>query len=283
MLVTMRVKLLDCCAIGVKPVSARTCAGQAPGRPRILCPMILNRLLLIVCGAAGAALMSLQAAAQEEVRVLRANAVQSSVETTSSDPPVAAETVRPRLRAPHVPATRWTAQPGHMVWNRAALSALKTHAAALVDEVPRDIGAWCPLYPEATMAQRRAFWLGFMSALAKFESTYNPRAVGGGGKWYGLLQILPATARGYGCNVGSGAALKNGAANLSCAARIMAVTVPRDGVIYAPGGRGVAADWGPMRSRAKRADMAGWLRRQNYCLPVSTARPVLRPVRVAVD
>ncbi len=116
-----------------------------------------------------------------------------------------------------------------------------------------------------------------MSTLAKYESTYKPRAVGGGGKWYGLLQILPATARGYKCNVGTGEALKNGAANLSCAVRIMAVTVPRDGVIYGRGGRGVAADWGPMRSASKRADMAGWLRRQTYCRPLANVRPQARP------
>ncbi|MEP5630442.1 MAG: transglycosylase SLT domain-containing protein [Tateyamaria sp.] len=191
--------------------------------------------------------------------------------------------VRPIARTPNVPATRWTHQPGHVLWNRTALSALKTHGKPLVDVVPADIGDWCPRYPDASSDLRAAFWVGFMSALAKFESTYKPEAVGGGGRWYGLLQILPATARGYGCNVGTGAALQNGAANLSCAARIMAVTVPRDGVIYAPGGRGVAADWGPMRSRTKRADMASWLRRQSYCEPVSSTRPQSRPIKLAAD
>lgn len=180
-------------------------------------------------------------------------------------------------------ATRWTHQPGHALWNRAALSALKTHARPLVEMVPDDIGDWCPLYPEATQVQRRAFWLGFMSALAKYESTYKPKAVGGGGRWYGLLQILPATARGYDCNVGTGAALTNGAANLSCAARIMSVTVPRDGVIAGDGSRGVGADWAPMRSRAKRAEMSTWLKRQSYCMNLGATRPVSRPARLASD
>ena len=147
----------------------------------------------------------------------------------------------------------------------------------MVDTVPADIAQWCPAYPTADDAARRAFWVGFMSALSKYESTYKSRAVGGGGRWFGLLQILPATARGYKCNVGTGEALRNGAANLSCAARIMAVTVPRDGVIYGRGGRGVAADWGPMRSAAKREAMAGWLRRQNYCKPIGASRPKARP------
>ncbi|WP_299280285.1 transglycosylase SLT domain-containing protein [uncultured Tateyamaria sp.] len=204
-------------------------------------------------------------------------------------PPVQAQDapfdgLRPPAREGNVPRTRWAHQPGHVLWNRAANSALKTHGRPLVDLVPADIETWCPRYETASDRDRRAFWIGFLSALAKYESTYKPRAVGGGGKWYGLLQILPATARGYDCNVGTGEALKNGAANLSCAVRIMAVTVPRDGVIYGPGGRGVAADWGPMRSKAKRADMAGWLRRQTYCAPINAVRPQSRPrVLVASD
>ena len=245
--------------------------------------MVLKRTLL-VCGAV-AGLFVAPFAVQAQTAPLAADATAllpgAAVAADAQQTTLAA--IRPRMRAANVPATRWTHQPGHMLWNRTALSALKTHGQPLVDMVPADIGDWCPLYPDATDAQRRGFWVGFMSALAKFESTYRPTAVGGGGRWYGLLQILPATARGYGCNVGSGTALKNGAANLSCAVRIMVVTVPRDGVIYGRGGRGVAADWGPMRSRAKRADMAAWLRRQSYCLPVATIRPKARAFQVAVD
>lgn len=193
--------------------------------------------------------------------------------------PYAAAGLRPPARDGNVPRTRWRHQPEHVLWNRAALSALKSHGRPLVEMVPGDIADWCPRYPQATAADRRAFWVGFLSSLAKYESTYRADAVGGGGRWYGLLQILPATARGYGCNVGTGEALKNGAANLSCAVRIMAVTVPRDGVIYGRGGRGVAADWGPLRSAPKRADMAGWLRRQSYCAPLDATRPQARPTR----
>lgn len=185
--------------------------------------------------------------------------------------------LRPPVRSGFVPRTRWQHMRGHELWTRAALSALKEHGKPLVDLVPGDIETWCPAYETANDQTRRAFWVGFLSALAKHESTYKPWAVGGGGRWYGLLQILPGTARGYECNVGTGEALKNGAANLSCAVRIMAVTVPRDGVIYGPGGRGVAADWGPLRSAAKRRDMAGWLRRQNYCKPIDATRPRTRP------
>lgn len=189
---------------------------------------------------------------------------------------VAAET-RPQARPEPLPQTRWSHQAEHALWTRAALSALTGHGAALVDMVPGDIAAWCPAYASSDAKKRRFFWVGFLSALAKHESTYRPHAVGGGGKWYGLLQILPATARGYGCAARSGSALKNGAANLSCAIRIMAVTVPRDGVIYAPGGRGVAADWGPLRSRSKRDDMQRYTRNLPACRNLGTPRPRARP------
>ena len=188
-------------------------------------------------------------------------------------------TRRSPARRAYVPRTRWQHMDGLTLWTRAAISALKDHGRPLVEMVPRDIANWCPAYESNDDVKRWAFWVGYMSALAKHESTYKPWAVGGGGKWYGLLQILPATARGYKCNVGTGEALKNGAANLSCAVRIMAFTVKRDGVIHGRDKRwrGVSADWGPMRNGKKRADMANWLKRQNYCKQVNALRPKARP------
>jgi hypothetical protein len=186
---------------------------------------------------------------------------------------------RPPAREGELPRTRWEHRGDSVLWTRAALSALRDHGAPLVRTVPRDITDWCPAYPAASDKQRAHFWVGFLSALAKHESTYRPEAVGGSGQWYGLLQILPATARGYRCRAGSGEALKHGPSNLSCALRIMAVTVPRDHAIALRDSRwrGVAADWGPMRSASKRQDMAGWLRAQSYCKPLSSTRPRLRP------
>lgn len=186
---------------------------------------------------------------------------------------------RPPARDGDLPRTRWEHRPGHALWTRAALSALGGHGAALVQVVPRDIDQWCPAYAQADAKRRAQFWVGFLSALARHESTWRAEAVGGGGRWYGLLQILPATARGYGCRAQTGADLKHGPSNLSCALRIMAVTVPRDRAIALRDTRwrGVAADWGPMRSQAKREDMARWLRGQTYCRPLSSTRPKLRP------
>ncbi|MEL7012807.1 MAG: transglycosylase SLT domain-containing protein [Pseudomonadota bacterium] len=175
-----------------------------------------------------------------------------------------------------MPNTRWSHVKGTDLWTRSAISALKAHGAPLVSMVPKDIGDWCPAYANASEKRRRAFWVGFLSTLAKYESTYRPKAVGGGGRWYGLLQILPATARGYGCRAQNGAALKHGPSNLSCGVRIMAKTVRRDGVVSSRG-KGVAADWGPLVNSRKRTDMQAWTRSQPYCTVLSSIRPKLRP------
>ena len=154
----------------------------------------------------------------------------------------------------------WDHRPEADAWTRATLAALNAHGAVLPALVPADIDAWCPAYRGAGEAQRRAFWAGLLSALAKHESTWNPRAVGGGGLWYGLVQIAPGTARGHGCRATSGAALKDGSANLSCAVRIAARQVPKQNTV-AEGMR----DWGPFHSSSKRAEMSAWTRSQSYC------------------
>lgn len=197
--------------------------------------------------------------------------------------PVTIETrrpeVRPVARTGALPNTRWDHKQGSRIWTRAAMVAVSSYGEGLESITPRDIDRWCPAYRDNTAYDRRAFWVGMMSALAKHESTYNPRAVGGGDLWYGLLQIYPDTARRYGCRAQTGEALKNPVENLSCAARIMNVTVLRDNAIAFHDGRwrGVAADWGPMSNRRKIPEMANWTARQSYCQPETQIRPIARP------
>jgi len=187
--------------------------------------------------------------------------------------------LRPQLRPPFVPDAAWDHRADGEEWTLSLMQALEDEGAALDDVVPRDIAQWCPAYPGNSPMLRRAFWAGMMSALAEHESTWNPRAVGGGGQWFGLLQIYPPTARLYGCEARTGEALRDAEDNLTCAARIMAVTVARDGAVALHEGRwrGVAADWGPMTSRAKREDMSAWTREQSYCRPVLAITTALRP------
>lgn len=166
------------------------------------------------------------------------------------------------------PAMRWDHVPSSIAWEAASFAALDSHAAVLPTLVPEDIETWCPGYPTASEADREAFWVGLISALAQHESTWNPELVGGDGRWFGLVQISPATARFYGCEATSGQALLDGVSNVSCAYRIWAHTVERDNMI-SHGNRGVAADWGPMHSSQsrKRDDMRAWITSQSYCQP----------------
>ena len=163
-----------------------------------------------------------------------------------------------------LPVMGWDARPEAEVWTETTLDALENEGVALLSEIPGDIGTWCPGYVGAAPTERAAFWSGLLSALARHESTWNPAAVGGGGPWFGLVQIAPSTARGYGCDADSGAELQNGAATLECAVRIASHTVLRDGVVAAGGG-GLAADWGPFASAEKRAQMAAFTSAQSYC------------------
>lgn len=197
------------------------------------------------------------------------------------EPGVAPETLNltPAPRDLDLPRARWENRRRGDLWTRVALSAVRTHGKPLIDTVPRDIEDWCPAYPDADADERAAFWVAMISSLARYESTWNPRAVGGGGLWYGLLQIYPQTAEFRRCRVQSGEGLKHGPSNLNCAIRIMAITVPRDNAIAVKDGRwrGVAADWGPIRNDWMRRDMQRYTKKQTFCRPLSDVRPKARP------
>ncbi|MFN3936126.1 MAG: transglycosylase SLT domain-containing protein [Gemmobacter sp.] len=178
----------------------------------------------------------------------------------------AACTLDVSARETAVPVTRWDHRPEAEDWTRAAIAAVSTKGRSLVETDLADAEQFCPGYNTATEAERIAFWVGIFSALAKHESTWNPRASGGGGRWIGLTQIDPRTARGYGCEARTPEQLKDGAANLVCAVQIAAVQVPKDGMVAGTRGRhGLGRDWAPFRSAAKRAEMAAWTRSQPYC------------------
>ncbi|QYZ71763.1 lytic transglycosylase domain-containing protein [Neotabrizicola shimadae] len=179
-----------------------------------------------------------------------------------------------------LPAMRWDHRPEAEVWTSRSLVAAAKLDDELAETVPADIETWCPGYEDASIEDRRAFWVGIFSALAKHESTWNPKASGGGGAWIGLTQISPATARQYGCEANSTAELKDGAANLACALRIGAAQVDRDNLVVGNGARGLGRDWAPFRSAKKRADIAEWTRSQEYCQKKPTTLAFLSTMSV---
>ena len=175
------------------------------------------------------------------------------------------------------PAMRWDHRQEAPQWTGRTLIAVAGEDDKLAGVVPADITTWCPGYAAASLAERRLFWVGLLSALAKHESTWNPRASGGGGKWIGLTQIAPSTARQYGCSARTSAALKDGSANLACAVEIMADNVAADGMISGSRGtRGLGRDWAPFRKASKRAEMAKWVSQQRYCQADSRTAALVR-------
>ncbi len=166
-----------------------------------------------------------------------------------------------------LPAMRWDHVPDSAEWTREALTQVAAHDEELTSTVPQDIEAYCPGYAEASKEERRAFWVGLLSATAKYESGFNEAAVGGKGRYVGLMQISVPTARHYGCEATSAKGLKDGAANLSCAVDIVAPHVASDGMVAGKGNRGIARDWGPWSKAKTRAAIAAWTSQQAYCQP----------------
>lgn len=178
-------------------------------------------------------------------------------------PATAAEAGDPQTAGVEDVAMRWGNRRGSDAWTQATLKALDQHGVTILSRVPSDIAAFCPGYAQQDESGRKAFWAGLLSAVAKHESTYNPQASGGGGRWIGLMQIAPATWRHYGCSGN----IRNGADNMACAVKIMSRQVGRDNAVARAGGGwgGIARDWAPLRNSGKRADIANWTKNQSYC------------------
>lgn len=171
------------------------------------------------------------------------------------------ETPKPVMAA--VPDMRWGERAGSGEWTKATLAALEAEGVTLLSTIPSDVANFCPGYETLDRESRKHFWAGLLSALAKHESSFNPGAKGGGGRYLGLLQISPRTAQSYNCN----GTMLNGSNNMACAVKIAARNVSRDNAIVGGSGgwRGIARDWMPLRSSSKRADIATWTRQQSYC------------------
>ena len=163
------------------------------------------------------------------------------------------------------PPMGWDARPEAPEWTARSLLAVARQDSRLTDVVPEDIGVWCPGYENASEQDRRAFWAGLMSAVARYESSWNPKASGGGGRYIGVMQISPRSAAHHGCTADTVGELKDGAANLECAAQMIAASVVSDRKVAGNGREGAGREWMPFRSAEKRAAMSAWTRAQPYC------------------
>ena len=71
------------------------------------------------------------------------------------------------------PAMRWDHRPEAASWTSRAMTAVAARDSELAATVPGDIENFCPGYATAAVGQRRAFWVGLISATAKYESGFN--------------------------------------------------------------------------------------------------------------
>lgn len=125
-------------------------------------------------------------------------------------------------------------------WTRSAESAVAN--SPLIQLVPKDIQYFCPTYPKLHHEERRKFWVGLLSAMAKPESNFKPErfyqekfldAKGRPVISRGLLQISieSANQQRYGCGIPYAAKLHDPDVNLACGVKIMSKWVATDGVI----------------------------------------------------
>lgn len=145
-------------------------------------------------------------------------------------------------------------------WTQITLDALDKYGQDLLKAEPTDAVKYCPKFKSV---DRKQFYLGLISQLAKFESSFNTQE-----KYTedfndakdkpvvsrGLLQISEESGRSYGCPIQSGNDLHNSATNLECGIRILNRWIPKDGVIQGgqPGAwKGAARYWSPFRKESR--------------------------------
>jgi hypothetical protein len=141
-------------------------------------------------------------------------------------------------------------------WTSEVLKLLDGGELDKFDNAEDDMTRFCPLYKELEADQRAVAVTYMLSAIIKYESSYNPKTVfkeSDGSYSIGLFQL---TYGNYGCpkNRAHGD-LKDPIINLRCGVKLAAHLADRDSVIAsggyvkygAPAARGLASYWSVMR------------------------------------
>ncbi len=143
-------------------------------------------------------------------------------------------------------AAVWAKVPGTEAWTKTVLRALNRLREDL--EEARDLEQFCPEYSQASKFQRNVCWLRLISAVAKFESSFNPqhRYLEPMGMYsIGLMQLSDGECI---LNGDPRPNLANASNNLKCAMAMMAKLIRRDRYIDGPlWARGAGAYWSTLR------------------------------------
>lgn len=159
-------------------------------------------------------------------------------------------------------AADWDERPDGAQWTSFTRAALATDGRALLKAEPTDAAAYCPAYATLNEEEREAFWLGLISSMARFESGFRPNTsfqesfndrTGRPVVSRGLLQLSHESANSglYRCGIQNSEELHDPRTNLTCAVKIMAALVSRDGTIGTRQNgrwRGGSAYWSVLRT-----------------------------------
>ncbi|MES2801919.1 MAG: transglycosylase SLT domain-containing protein [Bdellovibrionota bacterium] len=152
---------------------------------------------------------------------------------------------------------------GSRDWSNHLYSELDRIGQDLLDVIPADSSMFCPNYKNLTYSERKKYWIYMISAMTKFESSFNTNTTykegfnDSSGKPVisrGLLQISIESSKGYDCGMSDAQELHNPLKNLSCGLRILDRWVGRDGRIAGKVDakwRGGARYWAVLREADK--------------------------------
>ena len=129
-------------------------------------------------------------------------------------------------------------------WTLTTLFEISAHRKDL--EKARDLEEFCPGYSRASSYQKDTCWLRLISAMAKFESSFRPKATyleATGQTSVGLLMMDPRHCP----NAPTLEKLQIAEPNIQCAIPRLALLVARDSMISGPKNSGGAAYWSVLR------------------------------------
>jgi len=163
-------------------------------------------------------------------------------------------------------------------WSIMLAKALDLYGKEMLVVAPKDFKAYCNAdFSKLSIYQKKQFYVALFSGLAKFESSYNPKATykegfnDVSGKPVisaGLLQLSIESGNSYGCKLKKTEDLFDPATNLECGVRIANRWVgQRDLVIASQQSpwKGMSRYWSPFRKVDRKASMAKQTKALSFC------------------
>lgn len=148
-------------------------------------------------------------------------------------------------------------------WTEIVVTGIDKYAPDLLTASPTDANTFCPQFHNLSAGEKRYFWTYLLSAMTKFESSFNPQSSykenfkdssGSNVVSRGLMQLSYESAKAYGCPLKNAKDLHNPAVNLECSLRVLGRWVQRDQRIagnVGGGWKGGARYWAVLRSGKK--------------------------------